>query len=405
MKHFQYLPKEKRNEIFLYEPIHFSKETERETLAYTLGATLYMPGNRTAISSDVLSGKFLNGKHEGLTSMVICLEDSIGDTEVEAAEDNTVKQIETLSNSILKGQFDQRNLPLIFVRIRNEEQMKRLALKLEHHLQLLSGFVFPKFTSENGRGFYTVLQEIANLYSVTLYGMPILETKEIIYKESRMNELLGIKTILDDYYELVLNVRLGGTDLSGLFGIRRSRDTTIYDISVIRDCITDIINVFGRCEKEYIISGPVWEYFGGGQRILKPQIRQTPFQQAYGSEGLEFRANLIDRYDDGLIHEIVLDNTNGLVGKTIIHPLHIKIVNALNAVTKEEYLDASAILDQAISYNGVIRSEYSNKMNEIKPHNNWARKIILKSKIYGVFHEQQSFIDLINETANEQIYI
>ncbi|PLR67832.1 MULTISPECIES: HpcH/HpaI aldolase/citrate lyase family protein [Bacillaceae] len=405
MKHFQYLPKEKRNEIFLYEPIHFSKETERETLAYTLGATLYMPGNRTAISSDVLSGKFLNGKHEGLTSMVICLEDSIGDTEVEAAEDNTVKQIETLSNSILKGQFDQRNLPLIFVRIRNEEQMKRLALKLEHHLQLLSGFVFPKFTSENGRGFYTVLQEIANLYSVTLYGMPILETKEIIYKESRMNELLGIKAILDDYYELVLNVRLGGTDLSGLFGIRRSRDTTIYDISVIRDCITDIINVFGRCEKEYIISGPVWEYFGGGQRILKPQIRQTPFQQAYGSEGLEFRANLIDRYDDGLIHEIVLDNTNGLVGKTIIHPLHIKIVNALNAVTKEEYLDASAILDQAISYNGVIRSEYSNKMNEIKPHYNWARKIILKSKIYGVFHEQQSFIDLINETANEQIYI
>ncbi|WP_191559947.1 HpcH/HpaI aldolase/citrate lyase family protein [Metabacillus idriensis] len=405
MKHFQYLSKEKRNEIFLYEPIHFSKETERETLAYTLGATLYMPGNRTAISSDVLSGKFLNGKHEGLTSMVICLEDSIGDTEVEAAEDNTVKQIETLSNSILKGQFDQRNLPLIFVRIRNEEQMKRLALKLEHHLQLLSGFVFPKFTSENGRGFYTVLQEIANLYSVTLYGMPILETKEIIYKETRMNELLGIKTILDDYYELVLNVRLGGTDLSGLFGIRRSRDTTIYDISVIRDCITDIINVFGRCEKEYIISGPVWEYFGGGQRILKPQIRQTPFQQAYGSVGLEFRANLIDRYDDGLIHEIVLDNTNGLVGKTIIHPLHIKIVNALNAVTKEEYLDASAILDQAISYNGVIRSEYSNKMNEIKPHYNWARKIILKSKIYGVFHEQQSFIDLINETANEQIYI
>lgn len=405
MKHFQYLSKEKRNEIFLYEPIHFSKETERETLAYTLGATLYMPGNRTAISSDVLSGKFLNGKHEGLTSMVICLEDSIGDTEVEAAEDNTVKQIESLSNSILKGQFDQRNLPLIFVRIRNEEQMKRLALKLEHHLQLLSGFVFPKFTSENGRGFYTVLQEIANLYSVTLYGMPILETKEIIYKESRMNELLGIKTILDDYYELVLNVRLGGTDLSGLFGIRRSRDTTIYDISVIRDCITDIINVFGRCEKEYIISGPVWEYFGGGQRILKPQIRQTPFQQAYGSVGLEFRANLIDRYDDGLIHEIVLDNTNGLVGKTIIHPLHIKIVNALNAVTKEEYLDASAILDQAISYNGVIRSEYSNKMNEIKPHYNWARKIILKSKLYGVFHEQQSFIDLINETANEQIYI
>ncbi|MGP1909517.1 HpcH/HpaI aldolase/citrate lyase family protein [Metabacillus sp. JX24] len=405
MKHFHYLSKEKRSEIFLYEPIHFSKETEREMLAYALGATLYMPGSRTAIAGDVLSGKFLNGKHEGLTSMVICLEDSIGDTEVEAAEANTVRQIQTISDSVLKGQFDQRNLPLIFVRIRSREQMKRLAEKLKHHIQLLSGFVFPKFTSENGRGYYSTLQQIASDASVTLYGMPILETKEIIYKETRLNELLGIKAILDDFYEYVLNVRLGGTDLSGLFGIRRSRDTTIYDISVIRDCITDIINVFGRCEKEYVISGPVWEYFGGGQRILKPQIRQTPFQQAYGHEGLEFRANLIDRYDDGLIHEIVLDNTNGLVGKTIIHPLHIKIVNALNAVTREEYLDASSILDQAQSYNGVIRSEFSNKMNEIKPHYNWARKIILKSKLYGVFHEQQSFIDLISETANEQLYI
>ena len=50
---------------------------------------------------------------------------------------------------------------------------------------------------------------------------------------------------------------------------------------------------------------------------------------------------------DGLIREILMDIANGLTGKTIIHPSHIKVVQALNVVTFEEYLDALTINESA----------------------------------------------------------
>ena len=42
--------------------------------------------------------------------------------------------------------------------------------------------------------------------------MPILEDVSVAYLETRINELMGIKRILDNYHDLVLNVRVGGTD-------------------------------------------------------------------------------------------------------------------------------------------------------------------------------------------------
>ena len=144
-----------------------------------------------------------------------------------------------------------------------------------------------------------------------LYGMPILESSDIIYKESRMETLLKIKNLLDSYKKYILNVRVGATDFCGLFGIRRKADTTIYDVSVIRDCLTDIINVFNRQEDGYVISGPVWEFFSKEQRILKPKLRMSPFQSRYGRTGLQKRTELINEYIDGLINEVLLDKLNG----------------------------------------------------------------------------------------------
>nr|WP_269448613.1 HpcH/HpaI aldolase/citrate lyase family protein [Metabacillus kandeliae] len=387
------------------EPERFTKHSDQKLLSYALGAALYMPGSRTSIAQDLLSGKYLQGKHEGLTSMVICLEDSIADHEVETAEQNIAMCMAEVAEGIEKQRFFQEDLPLIFIRVREPAQMQRLAAVLAPYLGLIAGFIFPKISSGNVREYFSLLQSLTKEHKEILYGMPILETPEVIYRETRMEELLEIKRVLDEYKSLVLNVRLGGTDLSGIYGIRRSRGTTIYDISVIRDCITDIINVFGRSSEEYVISGPVWEYFNGKTRLLKPQLRQTPFRNASGSEGLKLRDELLSRYDDGLIQEILLDGANGLVGKTIIHPSHIKIVNALNVTAKEEYLDAAAILEQSLTYNGVIKSEFANKMNEIKPHASWARKVMLKSKIYGVFHENESFVELIGTAAGEHAYI
>lgn len=129
--------------------------------------------------------------------------------------------------------------------------------------------------------------------------------------------------------------------------------------------------------------------------MLKPQLRQTPFRNHFGDEGRNLRSELIDQNMDGLMREILLDITNGLIGKTIIHPSHIKVVQALNVVTYEEYNDALNIVESATGEFGVKKSQFLNKMNEIKPHYYWAQRMLLKSEVYGVLNEEYSNIDLI----------
>ncbi|MEH6987316.1 HpcH/HpaI aldolase/citrate lyase family protein [Cytobacillus firmus] len=395
MRLFSDLPGEKINKIFYKKPGYFNKRSDRELLSYALGATLYMPATRPNIHQDLLSKK-----HAGLSSMVICLEDAIGDDEVEKAEDLLCSELENLSADLVKGLCEEEDLPLIFVRIRSYEQLMRLKSRIPNGMHLLTGFVLPKFSPAEGHKILTEIKEL-NSHGYCLYAMPILETKEIIQKETRLEELIGIKKVLDQYFELILNVRIGATDFSGLYGIRRNSDTTVYDIAVIRDCISDIINIFLRADQPYVISGPVWEYFSSKERLLKPQIRQTPFMERLGQDGLKMRTDLIDRHMDGLIREIAMDISNGLTGKTIIHPTHIRPVQALNTVTLEEYLDALSIADQAGGKIGVMKSDYQNKMNEIKPHLFWAKKILLKSEVYGVLQDEITYIDLLkNETFN-----
>lgn len=398
MQHFSYLSLEEKRNLFYQEPITFSKDISKDQLAYALGATLYTPGTKRTIADDIV-----RKKHEGITSIVLCLEDSISDGEEELAEQNVVIQIQLLAYMLNAGKLHPSNMPLLFIRIREPKQMRSLVHELGNAVHCISGFVFPKFTPTNGIFYIDELRSINEQYALSLYGMPILESPEIIYKESRIESLLSIKTILDSYRDFILNVRIGATDFSGIFGIRRNKDTTIYDISVIRDCISDIINIFSRKADEYIISGPVWEYFESKQRVLKPQLRQTLFHESLGNAGLTMREEMLHRYEDGLIHEVLLDQSNGLIGKTVIHPSHIKLIQAMHTVTLEDYLDAKSIFENAHAYNGVMKSSFSNKMNEVKPHYNWARKTLLKSNIYGVLHEQKTFIDLLTEKTTEHI--
>nr|WP_263326005.1 HpcH/HpaI aldolase/citrate lyase family protein [Neobacillus sp. Marseille-Q6967] len=391
MRFFTYFYENELEQLFYQKPSNFNKYSERELLAYGLGATLYMPATRPNIHQDILSKK-----HEGLTSMVIDLEDAVGDNELGKAEGCLIEELLKLYGEFSKKYLTMDDLPLMFIRIRSLEQMHRIKEQLGEAIHLLTGVVLPKFNAESGKAF---LDEVVKIHKEhhPFYAMPILESNSVIHKETRMAELMGIKQLLDQYKDNILNVRVGATDFSGLYGIRRSVDTTVYDIAVLRDCIADIINVFQRSESPYVISGPVWEYFSSKPRMLKPQLRQTPFRERYGDEGLKWRSELIDQHLDGLIREVLMDIANGLTGKTVIHPTHIKTVQALNVVSYEEYMDACAIIEAANGDIGVQKSNFSNKMNEIKPHFYWAKKILLKSQLYGVLHEQFTNIDLIKK--------
>jgi citrate lyase beta subunit len=402
LRYFDYLTDEQETSLFYSPPITFNHSMNKDLLAYAVGAALYMPATRPNAAEDILKLK-----ETGLVTVIMDLEDAIGDGEVDFAEQSIIRHLAYLAAYAENQKDPDHSLPLIFIRVRNSSQLQQLIFRLGSLITILTGFVFPKFSVENGAEYFEILADYNNTRSYSapvLYGMPILETAPIIYRESRTESLMAIRNLLSEYREYVLNVRIGATDFSSLFGLRRSPDVSIYDLTPIRDCMADIINVFGRMEEGYVISGPVWEYFANkGHRVLRPQLRETPFEDTYGESGRSLRNNYISSAMDGLIREVLLDKENGIVGKTIIHPSHLKPVQAMYTVMHEEYVDALSIVESNDGSMGVFKSQYFNKMNEIKPHLNWARRVLLRAQIYGVLHEQQHFVGLLPE--NEYTYV
>lgn len=391
MKYFDCLTDEELNKIFHKKPKAINRDTTKDVLAYALGATLYMPATRNTIAEELI-----HNKYQYVKSIIICLEDAIGDKQVKEAEENIKIHLEKIQQAIDDEIILYEQLPLIFIRVRLPEQMIDLQYLCGETLKIINGFVFPKFTYYNGEKYFKSLYSVSRRIDKKLYGMPILESSDIIYKESRMSTLKEIEAVLNGYIESVLNIRIGVTDFSNNFGIRRRVDTTMYDIHIIRDCIIDIINFFGRKEKKYVISGSIWEYFSNSEeRVFKPQLRSTPFRKQFGVSGIQIRSNLVDRYIDGLMYETLLDKVNGLIGKSIIHPSHILPVLAMHVITHEEYIDALSILENSDGQLGVMKSKYANKMNEVKPHMNWAKKVMVMADIYGVLNEDQEYASLL----------
>jgi len=382
--------------IFYKKPQPFTKWETPDILSYALGATLYMPASMPNIVSLIQSQKY-----KELTSLVIDLEDAVGDTELLDCEAKLIEDISELYALYNQKQLLLQDLPLLFIRVRHVEQFNYLTTSLGKKQEILTGYVFPKFTATQGARYFELLEQTILDHDLTLYGMPILESREVLYKESRMEALLSIKEVLHQYRERVLNVRIGATDFCGIYGIRRRMDSTIYDISVIRDCIADIVNVLGREEDGFVISGPVWEYFSN-QRVLKPALRVTPFSE---KGALDTRKALLDDCLDGLMKEVLMDKQNGIMGKTVIHPSHVRVVHALYAISYEEYLDALSIVENSDGHKGVMKSHYANKMNEIKPHMRWAQRILKQAHVYGVYHESLDFASLLlNSEIGGSVY-
>jgi hypothetical protein len=150
-----------------------------------------------------------------------------------------------------------------------------------------------------------------------------------------------------------------------------------------------------------VISGPVWEYFTGGERVLKPLLRESPFAE-HDPNGRILRRKLVRDSLDGLIREILLDRANGLVGKTIIHPSHAAAVHALSVVSHEEFSDAVAIASDASS-GGVLRSVYANKMNEVRPHLAWAQLTLVRAQMFGVAAEGVTFVDFLDACVDREL--
>jgi citrate lyase beta subunit len=383
MRHFHDLDQAVRERLFTEPPRWFDRHGPVETLSVALGATLYMPATRPNLARDLL-----RQGAAGVMSCVVCLEDAIADDEVAAAQANVVAQLRMLS-----GRGDEAPVPLIFIRVRRAEQIPEIVVGLGEHLPILSGFVLPKFTDLTGASFLDAIDDAAVATGQRLLAMPVIESPDVIYRESRQETLIGTSRLLAKHRESVLAVRIGATDLSSAYGLRRSPELTVYDVGAVADVIYDVVNIMGRADGSgFTVTGPVWEYFPTSDRLFKPQLRQTPFE---AHKEPRLRRQLITSDMDGLLREIVLDKANGLTGKTVIHPTHVDAVHALSVVTYEEYADAGDVLGQHDAGGGVLASRFGNKMNEARPHLTWAERIMVRAGVFGVAAEDVNFVDFL----------
>lgn len=381
MRHFGHLSASQIDRLFERPPEPFDRTSGPELLSVALGATLYLPADRPALTADLAKQA-----GAGVTSMVVCLEDSIADERLTEAEENLVTALRTLHAD------GPQELPLLFVRVRNVAQLLTLVPRLGPACTLLDGFVLPKFTASIGTEYLHALDEADRLAGKSFLAMPVLESGAVLYAETRVDELARLHALLQRDRRRILAVRLGATDLCALFGLRRSPDLSIYDVKVVSGLIADVVNILSRADGTgFTVTGPVWEYFGGAERIFRTQLRESPFHE---HNAPELRGQLVSRAIDGLIREVLLDRANGLEGKTAIHPSHVAVVNALSVVSYEEHRDASDVL-QAGRAGGVLASGHRNKMNEIRPHAAWARRTMLRARAFGVAAEDASFVDLL----------
>jgi citrate lyase beta subunit len=382
MRHFGHIAPEVRQRLFHREPCEFTADSPARLLAVALGATLYSPATRPRLADDIVKQ---TGR--GVVSMVLCLEDSIGDEDVADAEENLVRQFTELAAG------PATDLPLLFIRVRVPEQIPDLVRRLGPAVRLLSGFVLPKFTEERGIPFLEAMASAEVQSGRRLFGMPVLESPELLYRESRVETLEGISRAVDKYRDRVLALRLGVTDFCSSYGLRRAPDMTAYDVQVVASVIADVVNMLGRADGTgFTVTGPVWEYFRVQERMFKPQLRRSPFLDGQAEE---LREALLEHAMDGLLREISLDRANGLLGKTCIHPSHVLPVHALSVVSHEEFSDAQDILRPERGGGGVLRSAYTNKMNEVKPHRAWAERTVLRAEVFGVANEDIGFVELL----------
>ncbi len=290
---------------------------------YTLGATLYIPGNNKQLV-DVANKK----KIHDLKSLVICTEDTISEHELPQTLDH-------INESLY--QFHEANL-YRFIRPRNPSVLEKiLQMPAIHNVH---GFVLPKVTMDNLKMYFSLLTS-----NDPFKIMIILETAHV-FNHHYMYKMRDMLTN-PFYKERILAIRIGGLDMLNILGLRRSADNTIYDTPV-GQCICQLITIFKPAG--FNLCAPAYEYLENVNILRK---------------------------------EVEMDIQYGLFAKTAIHPNQIETIQSMYKVCKKELETAHAILDP--SYPAVFRMHDS--MCEKAIHWNWALGIIERYKHYGIAEE------------------
>ncbi|MCI9167330.1 MAG: HpcH/HpaI aldolase/citrate lyase family protein [Dorea sp.] len=311
---------------------------------YSVGPLLYCPADRASIASSISAERFGTNY-----SLALCLEDTINDNFVAKAEEQLVSSVNDIYRSLQESEF---YLPKIFIRVRRPGQIKDLSHRLGDSHEIITGYIVPKFSLSCADGYIEQIADLNSGLKPSKYVMPIYESSSIVNLRTRCDSLYGLKEKLAPIESSVLNIRVGGNDLCHLFGFRREPSESIHQIAPIANILADIVTVYGT---DYVISGPVWEYYAG------------------------------DGWEEGIKREIADDRLCGFIGKTVIHPNQIKLVNDGYKVSEKNYRDALHILHWNTREDSYVSGSISgDRMDEYKTHINWAQKTRFMAECFGV---------------------
>ena len=183
--------------------------------------------------------------------------------------------------------------------------------------------------------------------------MPIIENSSLLQLADRYKRLDSLNKDLLTIRPNILNIRIGGNDFCKSQALRCSIDHNIYDFAPIASLLSDIAVTFNE---NFVVSAPVWNYFD---------------------------TNTDDRWKSGMIAEIEKDKLNGFIGKTVIHPTQIEIVQEYMKVSRSDYNDAMLLKNTSDNDILVVKGSNGN-MLEHKTHMKWADKIIAMADAYGI---------------------
>lgn len=283
-----------------------------------LGATLYVPVLRPNLLD------ICQGSNPELRSVVVCLEDSIREDELDAARANFSEFLVALEA------ITQRIA--IFVRPRDVAMLNWMLT--QPGIENIDGFVLPKVDSGN------IAHWLSLMVGTSHDFMPTIEGSEA-FDRAALDQLC--KQLLP-FRERVTAIRIGGNDILNLLGVRRSKIRTAYDGplgAVIRDMAATFIPA------GFAVAAPVFEHYASLE-LLREEVER--------------------------------DIEHGLLTKTAIHPCQISVIQSCYQPTSTEMNEAKAILEtDALA---VFGSQGS--MCEPATHRQWAGNIISRAQTYGI---------------------
>ncbi|MGH6614011.1 HpcH/HpaI aldolase/citrate lyase family protein [Sphingomonas sp.] len=292
--------------------------------AIELGASLYVPALKAAAAGLVY------GQMPELRSVVICLEDSIRDDQVDQA-------LAELRQILL--QFTVRG-PAIRVYVRPRNIAMLIHISAFPGVDRVEGFVLPKVTTNSLPMWLSAVMHDDHRI------MPTIEGEEAFDRGA----LARLCDQLRPYIDRVTAVRIGGNDILGLLGIRRSRVRSAYE-GPLGNVIRDIAGTF--IPNGFSVAAPVFEHYTALD-ILRQEVQQ--------------------------------DIEHGLLTKTAIHPSQIHVIQEMYRPSAVEMAEARTILDSATP--AVFGSNGS--MCEPATHSRWAGSIIRRAQIHGVMDQIRS---------------